>query len=115
MKFFCKDLRKHATKIINYEKKEMMPLTEEEKRNHSKQKVCYICKKGFTTYDSNKEYYKVKDHCHYTGKYRGAAHNITFSVPIKKEIRKKNKIMKISYKIKFIDSFRFMSLSLSNL
>ena len=42
---------------------------------------------------------------------------ITFSVPIKKEITKtdkdgNNKIMKISYKIKFIDSFRFMSSSL---
>ena len=44
----------------------------------------------------------------------------TFSVPIKKEITKidkdgNNKIMTISYKIKFIDSFRFMSSSLSNL
>ena len=39
---------------------------------------------------------------------------ITFSIPIKEEITKKDKngnvtIMKISYKIKFIDSFRFMS------
>ena len=40
---------------------------------------------------------------------------ITFSVPIKKEIRKKDKIIKISYKIKFIDSYRFMSTSLSKL
>ena len=45
---------------------------------------------------------------------------ITFSVPIKKEITKKDKngndkITKISYKIKFIDSYRFMSTSLSNL
>ena len=40
---------------------------------------------------------------------------ITFSVPIKKEIRTKDKIIKISYKIKFIDSFRFMSTSLSSL
>ena len=45
---------------------------------------------------------------------------ITFSVPIKKEITKIDKdcnykIMKISYKIKFIDSFRFMSSSLSSL
>ena len=45
---------------------------------------------------------------------------ITFSLPIKKEITKKDKngndkIIKISYKIKFIDSYRFMSTSLSNL
>ena len=45
---------------------------------------------------------------------------ISFSVPIKKEITKKDKngndkITKISYKIKFIDSYRFMSTSLSNL
>ena len=42
----------------------------------NKQKVCYVCKKGFSTHDNNKKYCKVKDHCHYTGKYRGAAHNI---------------------------------------
>ena len=30
MKKFCKDLREHATKIINYEKKKMIPLTTEE-------------------------------------------------------------------------------------
>ena len=30
-KKFCKDLREHATKIINYEKKKMTPLTKEEK------------------------------------------------------------------------------------
>ena len=36
---------------------------------------------------------------------------ITFSVPIKKELRNKN--IEITYKIKFIDSYRFMSTSLS--
>ena len=57
MKKFCKDLREHATKIINY----------------NNQKVCYICKKEFDK--SDKKHHKVRDHCHYTGKYRGAAHN----------------------------------------
>ena len=108
-----------------------------------------------------KKYHKVRDHCHYTGKYRGVAHNtcnlryktpkeipvvfhnsstydyhfiirelaeefegqfeclgenkenyITFSVPIKKEL---DNDKSITCKIKFIDSFRFMSSSLANL
>ena len=169
MKNFCSDLKEHATKIITYEKKEKIPLTKKEEKKHNKQEVCHICKKGFSTADSNKKYQKVRDHCHYTGKYRGVAHDIcnlrykipkeipvvfhngftydyhftikklaeefegefeclgeitekhiTFSVPIKKEITKKDKngnekITKNSYKIKFIDSYRFMSTSLSNL
>ena len=50
----CLDLREHATKIINYEKKEMILLTKKEEKKHNKQKVCYICKKGFSTDDNNK-------------------------------------------------------------
>ena len=61
-------------KIINYEKEKIIPLTTEEKIYHNKQKICYICKKEFNNND--KKNYKVKHHCHYTGKYRGAAHNI---------------------------------------
>ena len=160
MKKFSKDLREHVSKIINYEKKKMIPLTTEEKIYHNKQKMCYICKKEFNNND--KKNYKVRDHCHYTGKYRGAAHNIcnlrykvpkeipivfhngsiydyhfvikelvkefegkfewlgentekhiTFSVPIKKKIE--NKDLEITHKIKFVDSYRFMSSSLSKL
>ena len=74
MKKFCKYLREHATKIINYEKKKMIPLTIKEKIHYNEQEICYICKKEFGK--SDKKNYKVRDHCHYTGKYRGAAHNI---------------------------------------
>ena len=42
-KKFCKDLREHSMKIINYEKEKMIPLTTEEKIYHNKQKICYIC------------------------------------------------------------------------
>ena len=45
MKNFCLDLREHATKIINYGKKKMIPLTKEEKRAHRISRRCYICKK----------------------------------------------------------------------
>ena len=47
----------------------MIPLTDKENKSYKKQKVCYICKKGFCTNDNNKKYHKVRDHCHYTGKY----------------------------------------------
>ena len=134
----------------------MIPLRIKEKIDLNKQKICYICKKEF-----DKKNYKVRDHCHYAGKYRGAAHNIcnlrykipkeipivfhngstydyhfiieklgkefegnfecfgentekyiTFSAPLKKKI---NKTLEITYKIKLIDSYRFMSTSLSKL
>ena len=41
---FCKDLREHATKIINYDKKDMIPLTRKEEKNHNNQKVCNLIK-----------------------------------------------------------------------
>ena len=40
MKNVCLDLRQHAAKIINCEKKEMIPLTKKEEKMHNKQKVC---------------------------------------------------------------------------
>ena len=161
MKNFCKDPRKHATKIISYDKKEMISLIIEENKSYCKQNICYICNKNFSTNDDDKKYYKVRDHPHYTGKYRDAANNvcnliyktpkeisvvfyngskyeyhfiikglaeefkgqfeclaeyteryITFSVPIKNELEN-NKT--ITYKLKFIDNFRFTSSSLSSL
>ena len=45
MKKFCKDLRKHAMKVINFEEKEMIQLTTAENESYQNQKVCHICKK----------------------------------------------------------------------
>ena len=63
----------------------MIALTEEEKESHENQQLCHICDKEF--YIDNKEMRKVRDHCHYTGKYRGAAHrNCNLNYKIVKEI-----------------------------
>ena len=51
MKKFCEDLREHSTKIINYEKKKIIPLKTKEEIYHNRQKVCYICKKEFDNND----------------------------------------------------------------
>ena len=51
MKKFCKDVRTHATKIINYEKKKTTPLTTKEKIHYNEQEICYICKKEFDKSD----------------------------------------------------------------
>ena len=80
IKRFCNDLKELATEIINYEEKEMTLLKDTEITLHESQKVCHICKEKFCN-DINKKskyayYHKVRDHCHYTGKFRGAAHNI---------------------------------------
>ena len=149
--------------VIDTPKKSMTSLTDDENRKHKKCKYCHICLEPFSNNEEDEKYNnykKVRDHCHYTGKYRGAAHSkynlqykvpreipvvfhngykydysfiineiskatdyiqclgqdakkyVTFKVPLKKEI-KDGKF--ITYKLKFIDSIRFMNSSLSDL
>ena len=58
----------------------MISITDEENKSYKKQKVCYVCKKGFSIDDNNKKYHKVSDHCHSTRKYRGAELLIVFVI-----------------------------------
>ena len=44
---FRKDLKELRMEIINFEEKEMIPLTNKEIRSYQKQKVCHICKEEF--------------------------------------------------------------------
>ena len=63
-------------KINGYEEKEMTPLTHEENNFYKEQEAWHICKEEFCTDKDDKSYIhkrKVKYHCHYTGKFRGAA------------------------------------------
>ena len=85
MKKFCESLREHATKIINFKKKNRKSLTNEQQNSYENSKICYICKEKFEDKNpTDKNYRKVRDHCHYTGEYRGAAnstYNIKYTVP----------------------------------
>ena len=80
LKTFCDDLKEHVNRIINFEMKPMTPLSAEEKESYENQRLCHICEKEFFTDKYNKKEYKlmskVRDHCHYTRKYRGAAHSV---------------------------------------
>ena len=75
MKKFFADLKKPATEIINFEKKDMLPLTEKQKREYNIQKFCHICKQELDEeFNEDQNYYRVEDHCHCLGKYRRAGH-----------------------------------------
>ena len=65
----------------------MIPLTDDENKSYEEQEACHICEGKFCA-DENDEIYKnsrkVEDHCHYIGKFRGAAHsdcNLKHKVP----------------------------------
>ena len=72
MKKFCEFLREHVMKINNFKKKKMKLLTKELQESYENTKICYICREKFEIkYLKDKKHRKVRDHCHYTGEYRG--------------------------------------------
>ena len=83
MKKFCIFLREHAIKIINLKKKKI----KEQQEPYENAKTCYICKENLENkYLRDTKDCKVRDHCHYTEEYNGAAHsicNLKYSVPKK--------------------------------
>ena len=69
-KIFVNKLAKVTNKIYNdfYCRPMPLKLTPDEQISFDKAETCHICKKELLTD-------KVRDHCHFTGQYRGAAHN----------------------------------------
>ena len=67
---FVTKLAKVTNKIYNdfYRRPIPLRLTKQEQISFDKSETCHICKKELLTD-------KVIDHCHFTGQYRGAAHN----------------------------------------
>ena len=154
---FVKWLEEDVKIIANIPKLDMI-FRKEEAERFNKETKCWICKE-----DLNGD--KVRDHCHFTGKYRGAAHNscnlkykkrkfipvvfhnlsgydshlfiknlgftagnidcipnneekyISFTKNIEtgSYMNKKGETKPIFYKIRFIDSFKFMATSLDSL
>ena len=158
---FVNKLAKVTNKIYNdfYQRPIPLRLTRQEQKSFDKEEICHTCKKELL--DD-----KVRDHCHFTGKYRGAAHNscnlqcrkpkilpvifhnlqgydahlfikqlarlpgelncipsteekyISFSKKIKVneyKDRLTGKMLPIYFEVRFIDSFKFLQTSLSNL
>ena len=74
-------VKEHATNVTNLENRKILPLM---LKLHQETTACFICGKRFLKkFVKNKGYWKARDHCHFTVKYRGAAHslcNLRFNV-----------------------------------
>ena len=87
MKKFCTFTRRvlYFYNINYFEKEKMLSIAKEELKSHKDAKVWYICGKGILEkLFKSINYRSVWDHCHETGKYRGAAHaicNSKFNIP----------------------------------
>ena len=114
----------------------MAPLTKSQLKEYKRATKCHVCFKPFN------EKRKVRDHCHYTGLYRGAAHsscNLQYKIPnyipvifhnlagydahlFIRELAKYTtgmgaiaKYIEDYMELRFIDSIKFMSSSLDSL
>ena len=60
-------------------------MTNKLQKSYQISKICYICREKFDDkHAKDKKYSSVRDHCHYTGEWRGADHsicNLKYSVP----------------------------------
>ena len=60
-------------RIVREEFQKPLVMTSQNERDFQISRVCHICERKFNVQKPSKQ--KVRDHCHITGKYRGAAHS----------------------------------------
>ena len=71
----------HLTKLTHqiyqeyYTKPKPYNLSSQEERDFQSATECHICEQKLSIDKKTGKILKVRDHCHFTGKYRGAAHN----------------------------------------
>ena len=76
-KKFIKDVRQLTHMIYReyYSNPKPLKLTPQEQKDFQLTKVCHICEQDLNIDKETGQILKVRDHCHFTGEYRGAAHN----------------------------------------
>ena len=82
MKIFSKKILKIRKDMKRKQQHHEIVLTEDEKILHQNAEECHLCRRSFNTNKKSKHdhnFKKVKDHCYYTGKYKGAALNLCSS------------------------------------
>ncbi|CAH3041931.1 unnamed protein product [Porites lobata] len=139
-KIFVEKLSEATRGIYNdfYRKPKPLILSKEEQKSFNKAEICHICNKELLED-------KVRDHCHFTGQYRGAAHNgcnLNCRKPLILPVifhnlqgydahlfikqlatlpgdlnclKKTDQMVSLYFEIRFIDSFKFLQTSLANL
>ena len=77
---FCNYIKGEEHRMYHmFPEKPMDPLTKKQWKEYKRSTKCHICYKPFTQTNL-----KVRDHCHYTGLYRGPAHslyNLRYKIP----------------------------------
>ena len=76
-KRFIKHVIKLTHKIYQeyYSKPKPYNLTPQEEKDFQSATICHICEQDLFKDKETGQILKVRDHCHFTGEYRGAAHN----------------------------------------
>ena len=84
-RLFIESLESDIKQIYNkFKIPKKIVMTREDKIDYSKATHCHICEGELDEETDDENYRKVRDHCHLTGKFRGAAHsicNLKFRLP----------------------------------